>query len=537
MQDSTAPPRATRREWIGLAVIALPCLLYSMDLTVLNLAVPALSRDLEPSAAQLLWIIDIYGFMVAGMLITMGTLGDRIGRRRLLMIGATAFGIASAVAAFSTSAEMLILMRALHGIAGATLAPSTLSLIRNMFPDPAERATAVGIWISSFSAGAAIGPLVGGGLLEYFWWGSVFLINVPVMILLLVAAPSLLPEFRDPDARRLDLASALLSIAAVLATIYGLKQIAEHGPAAAPLLSIVVGLLLGAVFVRRQARLDDPLLDLRLFAAPATAPGTRRGPRISAFSAALGMYLLSCLVMFGIYIFIAQYLQLVLRLTPLEAGLWTVPWALSFIVGSTFTPRLARRLGPMPLIAATLAMSALGFGMLAFFGAHTGLGWFLVATVLMSLGSAPAFALATDLVISSVPPERAGSASALSETSGEFGGALGIALFGSLGAALYRASMDGLEIPGLSATALEAARSTLGAASAVARELPGAEGVALLATAREAFMGGMRLTAMIGAAVMLLMAVLAALASRRGAAAAGSPHRDAAVASEERAGA
>src|SRR5687768_2802389 len=207
--------RATRREWTGLAVIALPCMLYSMDLTVLNLAVPALSAELRPSSAELLWVVDIYGFMVAGCLITMGTLGDRIGRRRLLMIGAGAFGVASALAAFSTSAALLIAARAVLGVAAATLAPSTLSLIRNMFLDPGERTTAIAVWVASFSTGAAIGPVIGGLLLTHFWWGSVFLINVPMMLLLLALGPRLLPEFRDPKAGRLDLVSAILSVAAV----------------------------------------------------------------------------------------------------------------------------------------------------------------------------------------------------------------------------------------------------------------------------------------------------------------------------------
>src|SRR5829696_7253088 len=224
----TAPPRrATRREWIGLAVIALPCLVYAMDLTVLTLAVPSLSVDLRPSSTELLWIVDIYGFLVAGFLITMGTLGDRIGRRRLLLIGAAAFGAASVVAAFASNPEMLIASRALLGVAGATLAPSTLSLIRSMFHDPEQRTVAIGIGVTSFSSGAAIGPLVGGVLLEHFWWGSVFLLSVPVMALLLVLGPFLLPEFRDPQAGRLDLTSAALSLAAVLAVIYGMKQIAQ----------------------------------------------------------------------------------------------------------------------------------------------------------------------------------------------------------------------------------------------------------------------------------------------------------------------
>ena len=249
---------AGRREWIGLAVIALPCLLYSMDLTVLNLALPSLSADLRPSSTQLLWIVDIYGFMVAGLLIPMGTLGDRIGRRRLLMIGAAAFGVASVLAAFAPSAEMLIAMRALLGIAGATLAPSTLSLIRNMFHEPAQRTFAIGIWVASYSVGAAIGPMVGGLLLEYFWWGSVFLLGVPVMLLLLVIGPILLPEFRDPEAGRPDLPSIALSMLSVLAAIYGLKRIAEDGWSWTAAIAVTAGLLAGIAFLRRQPRLDGP---------------------------------------------------------------------------------------------------------------------------------------------------------------------------------------------------------------------------------------------------------------------------------------
>src|SRR5918999_4708589 len=254
---SDQPSRAGRREWIGLAVIALPCLLYSMDLTVLHLAVPQLTRDLAPSSAQLLWIIDIYGFLVAGSLITMGTLGDRIGRRRLLLIGAGAFGIASVLSAFSTSANMLIATRALLGIAGATVAPSTMSLIRNMFLDPHQRTVAISVWIMSYSIGGAIGPLIGGILLEFFWWGSVFLIAVPVMILLLIVGPMLLPEYRDPNAGKPDVLSVVMSLTAVLTMIYGLKQIAQDGVSMKAILSIVLGLTLAVLFVRRQRTLAD----------------------------------------------------------------------------------------------------------------------------------------------------------------------------------------------------------------------------------------------------------------------------------------
>ena len=324
-------PKATRREWIGLAVIALPCLLYSMDLTVLYLAVPHLTADLTPTSAQLLWISDIYGFLIAGSLITMGTLGDRIGRRKLLLMGATAFGIASVLAAFSNSAEMLIATRALLGVAGATLAPSTLSLIRNMFLDPHQRTFAIGIWATSFSVGGALGPLLGGVMLEQFWWGSVFLLGVPVMALLLVVGPKLLPEFRDPNAGRLDLTSAAMSLLAVLSVIYGLKRMAQDGAGVVPATFIVAGIAIGVLFVRRQRRLADPLIDLRLF-------------RIPAFSAALATNMLGIFVAFGTFLFTSQYLQLVLGFSPFVAGLWTLPSSVGFIVGSMMAPILVRRL-------------------------------------------------------------------------------------------------------------------------------------------------------------------------------------------------
>ena len=495
-------PRAGRREWIGLAVIALPCLLYSMDLTVLNLAVPALSADLKPSSSQLLWIIDIYGFMVAGALITMGTLGDRVGRRRLLLIGATAFGAASVIAAFSTSAEMLIATRALLGLAGATLAPSTLSLIRNMFHDPQQRTVAIGVWVTSYSVGGAIGPLIGGVMLQYFWWGSVFLIGVPVMLLLLLVGPVLLPEFRDPEAGRLDLLSAALSLAAVLSVIYGLKRIAEDGLAWLPVLSIIAGLTLGVAFLRRQRTLTDPLIDIRLF-------------RIPAFSISLGTYLIGTLVAFGAYIFIAQYLQLVLGLSPLSAGLWTVPSMAGFIVGSMLVPVIARRVRPAYLMGAGLVIAAVGFGILTRVDAASGLAAIVIGSVVYSVGIAPVVILATDLIVGAAPPERAGAASAISETSSELGGALGIAILGSIGTAVYRAVMAGGVPAGVPPQAAEAARSTLGGALGVAQGLPTHMGAELLGTAREAFVQALELAAVICTAAVIVTAIVVVLVLRR----------------------
>ena len=489
--------RATRREWIGLAVIALPCMLYSMDLTVLNLAVPAISADLKPSSAELLWIVDIYGFMVAGSLITMGTLGDRIGRRRLLMIGAGAFGAASVLAAFSTSPAMLIATRAVLGIAGATLAPSTLSLIRNMFLDPRQRTVAISVWIMSYSAGAAIGPLIGGVLLEYFWWGSVFLINVPVMLLLLVLGPMLLPEFRDPNAGRLDLLSAAESIVAVLGVIYGLKRIAEGGPGWIAFSSILLGLLVGAAFVRRQRRLADPLIDLALF-------------RLPAFTAAIATNILGFLTTFAAFLFIAQYLQSVLGLSPLQAGLWGLPSALAFILGSMLTPAIVRRYRPAYVIAGGMAVSAAGFILLALVdNVAFPLAWLVVGSVIFSLGLTPVVTLTTDIVLSAAPPGRAGAASAISETSSEFGGALGIAVLGSLVTAIYRGELAGSFPAGVPPAAAEIARSTIGGAVSVAEELPAPLAAELLGSAREAFAHAFGATAALSAVLAVGVAVLA----------------------------
>ena len=493
--------KATRREWIGLAVIALPCLLYSMDLTVLYLAVPSLSADLAPTGPQLLWIVDIYGFLLAGSLITMGGLGDRIGRRRLLLLGATAFGIASVIAAFSQSAAMLIATRAILGIAGATLAPSTLSLIRNMFHDAKERTFAIGIWAASYSVGAAIGPPLGGVLLEYFWWGSVFLINVPVMLALLVLGPRLLPEFRDPNPKRLDIISAALSVAAVLAVIYGLKEIAQHGVAMPSVLAIVAGVILGAAFVRRQQRLADPLIELRLFRTP-------------AFTAALSINTLSLLTAFGIFLFVAQYLQLVLGLSPLQAGLWTIPSSLGFVIGSMSAPLVARRLGTTRAVAAGLILSALGFAVLMRVGPTTGLPLLVTGHFILALGMAPVVTLATDIIVGAAPPERAGAASAISETGAELGGALGIAVLGSIGAAVYRHAMTNAIPNGIGADAAEAARGTLGGAVAVAGALPGDAGALLLGSARDAFTHSLQVTAAVGLVVSAGLAILALLTLR-----------------------
>jgi MFS transporter, DHA2 family, multidrug resistance protein len=504
--DQRVAVRAGRREWIALAVIALPCLLYAMDLTVLYLAVPSLTRDLEPSSAQLLWITDIYGFLVAGWLITMGRLGDRIGRRRLLLIGAAAFGAASVLAAFSTSAGMLIVARALLGIAGATLAPSTLSLIRNIFADPRERTVAIGVWAASFSAGAALGPVLGGALLELFWWGSVFLLAVPVMVLLLVVGPRLLPEYRDPDPGRFDIVSAILSLVSVLAVVYGLKLMAQDGITAQAALSAAAGLAIGVVFLRRQTTLADPLLDLTLFRAP-------------AFNTALAANTLGIFVIGGTELFISQYLQIVLGMSPLQAGLWTLPSAGGFIVGSMLAPALVRRIAPAHVVSGGLAVGAAGLALLTLVQAGSGLPLIVAGSVVMAVGAAQAVTLGTDLIVSSAPAQRAGAASSISETGAELGGALGVALLGSIGTAVYRAQLADAVPAGVPSDAANAARDTVGGAAEAAGQLP----AGVLDTAFRAFTDGLQIAGAVSASAMALMAVLTLVFLGRPPAAARAP--------------
>jgi DHA2 family multidrug resistance protein-like MFS transporter len=512
MQDvSELAPRATRREWIGLGIIALPCMIYSMDLTVLFLAVPSLTADLNPSSTQLLWISDIYGFMVAGALIPMGTLGDRIGRRKLLLMGAALFAAASVLAAFAPTAEMLIATRALLGIAGATVAPSTLSLIRNMFPNPEQRTFAIGMWVTAYSVGAVVAPLLGGLLLEFFWWGSVFLLAVPVMLLLLVVGPKLLPEFKDPNPGPVDFTSAAMSLTAVLAVIYGLKRVAVEGVTPVAVATVLGGIAVGVVFVRRQHGLAHPFLDLRLF-------------RVPAFSAALGTYMASVFILFGVSLLIAQYLQLVLGLSPMRAGAWTLPSAAGFIVGSMTAPALVRRVKPAYIMGGALLISAMGFVLLTQLSATSGLWIVVVGTVTMSIAIAPVVTLATDFVVGAAPPERAGAASAISETSAEFGGALSIAVLGSIATAGYRAFMIDAGPTTVAPEALDAARETLGGAIVAAQALGGSAGDALLASAREAYVRAVSITTTICAVLAAITGVVSAIALRDERARTGEEH-------------
>jgi MFS transporter, DHA2 family, multidrug resistance protein len=494
-ENEQIAPSAGQREWVGLGILSIACLIYSMDLSVLFLAIPAIVADLNPDAAEILWINDIYGFMVAGFLVTMGTLGDRIGRRKVLLIGAAAFGAASILAAYSSSASMLIVARALQGIAGATIAPSTLSLIVSLFQNENERNRAIGIWGTAFALGGLIGPVIGGVLLQYFHWGSVFLINVPIMAALLISAPYFLPEFKNKDAGRLDLLSVLMSLGAVLPVIFGLKEIAAYGLNIWAILPIALGLLVGAHFIKRQKSLADPLIDLALF-------------RIPAFNASLMVNLAGVFFVMGIFLFQNQYLQLVLGLSPLEAGLWSVAPSLVFTLMSLHAWRVTEKFGPVRSVIGGLIINAIGAAVMSLSALAQNLYGILGASMIIGVGFVPVILTTTGLIVGSAPPERAGSASAISETSAEFGGALGVALIGSLGTFIYRAMMASADFTGLTPQATDTVRSSLGAALELAAQskTPDAPWLAL---ARQAFADGFALSCALAALTLLLLAFVA----------------------------
>lgn len=497
MSERTAPDRATAREWAGLAVLALPVFLLSVDVTALHLALPHLSADLGATGTQQLWILDIYGFLLAGLLITMGSVGDRIGRRRLLMIGAAAFTAASVAAAYAPTAETLIAARALLGIAGATLMPSTMSLLKSMFTDDRQRATALALWMACFTAGAAAGPVIGGLLLEAFWWGSVFLMAVPVMALLLATGPFLLPEFRSPAPGRLDPLSVVLSLGALLPFIYALKKAAESGWSPALFAALAFAAASGWLFARRQLSMDDPLLDLSLF-------------RMRVFSAGLGSLLAANLVMGGVMLLLIQYLQLVKGLPPSVAGAWLVPFSLASMAASLASPALAGRIGTKPTMLLGLALGATGLVLAAFLGPGTPVVWTATVSAVIALGMTPLGVLVMTEVMAAAPEERSGSAAAVNETFGEMGVSLGVAVMGAVAAAVYRPLMADALPSGIPRDAADPARDSLAGAMAAAESLPSGPAADLLSAAQSAFMTGFATTTAFGAAAVAAVAVVIA---------------------------
>ncbi|WP_285117349.1 MFS transporter [Leifsonia sp. fls2-241-R2A-40a] len=493
------PPRAGRRAWVALAVLMLPTLLVSVDNTVLSFALPSISEALKPSSTGMLWIVDVYPLVLAGLLVAMGSLGDRIGRRRLLLIGATGFAAVSVVAAFAPTAELLIASRAALGVFGAMLMPSTLSLLRSIFADREQRRLAIAIWASGFAAGSALGPIVGGVLLEHFWWGSVFLLAVPVLIPLLVLAPLLVRESRDPAPGPVDVLGIVLSLLTMAPIVYGIKALAVDGFSLVAVVAIAVGVGCGALFVRRQLRRPVPMLDMRLFTRP-------------AFSGAVVVNLLSVVSLVGFLFFVSQHLQLVIGLTPLQSGMVLLPGLLTMIVAGLVVVPIARRIRPGVVIAGGLTLSATGYLLVALTGGGAPWSVLLAAFVLLGAGIGAAETVSNELVISTAPAAKAGAASAVSETAYELGAVLGTATLGTLITASYRSA---LVIPnGLTAAQAGAAGETLGGAVTVARGLPGPLAEQLLASARSAFDSGVGLTAVIGIALVAIAAVVALVTLR-----------------------
>ncbi|HEY7008006.1 MAG TPA: MFS transporter [Jatrophihabitantaceae bacterium] len=497
--EKTAPPRAGRKEWIALAVLALPLLLVSMDVSVLYFAVPFISRDLSASATQQLWIFDIYGFVLAGLLITMGSLGDRVGRRRLLLCGAVAFGAASVAAAYAQNPAQLIAARALLGIGGATLMPSTLALIRNMFHDERQRAKAIAVWSAVMMGGISLGPVLAGILLEHFWWGSVFLINLPAMVLLVVLAPVLLPEFRNRAEGRFDLLGSVLSLGAVLPVIFGIKRLATDGFGAGAVGSIAVGAAVGAAFVAWERRAANPMLDLAMF-------------HNHAFRGSLMANTIATFALVGNAVFMTQYLQLTLGMGPLRAALWSLVPSVAVAGAAPLATTLGARHPRGTVMAAGFVVAACGFLVLSRLRPDSPLAVVITGAGVLAFGLVVVLTLVTDLVMATVAPERAGAASALVETSGEFGGALGIAVLGSIGAAVYGSH---LHPSGLTAAQAHEARQGLAGAVATSAGLPGSVADQLLTAARHAYTAGLDTVCWVGAAVLLAAAAATFVQLRR----------------------
>lgn len=487
------PQRASPREWMGLAVLALPTLLVAMDMTILYLAMPTIAAQLHPSGAQLLWIADVYAFVLAAVLIPMGALGDRLGRRKLLLLGSAAFCAFSVQAGLADSAGQLILARALLGVAGATLLPSTLAMIRHMFLDPGQRTLAIGIWATCFTLGGVLGPLLAGVLLTHFHWGSVFFAAVPIMLVLLFAAPLLLPEIRETSTRQVDVASVVLLMATIFAGTYAMKAGANNGVGWGVAVLLFASLVLGILFLRRQASVASPLVPLSLF-------------RSAAFRTAISANTLALFAWVGASLLVAQQMQLVLGLRAMPAALWMLPSALACTAGCLVAPALARGGASGRTITLGLLLATLGLAVLAVSADRAGLASIVPAMMVLGFGVSLIVTLSTDIVLGEAPADMAGSASSLSETAADLGGALGVAVLGSVALVVYRLRM--ILPPDMDAAQLASARDGLSGAMHSAASMSPVAGAWLLDSARSAQGQGLGMATGLGALLLLAMTAL-----------------------------
>ncbi|MEJ8651947.1 MFS transporter [Streptomyces sp. MS1.AVA.3] len=479
-----------------LAVVCSGLLLVAMDATVLNVALPSIAHQLSPSALQLLWIVDLYSLVVAGLLVLAGSLSDRFGRRRVFLIGLAVFGLASIVAAMSDTTALLIASRVLRGIGGALIMPATLSVIRNVFTDARERGMAIAIWASTASVGTAAGPILAGLLLENFWWGSVFLLTIPPVLLAAAGALVWVPESRDPNPGRIDGLSALLSIVGMVGIVYGIKEIAKHGFSDG--LSVVIGLLglaAMAVFIGRQRRLSYPMIDLALF-------------RSRRFTTSALAVLLSFFGFFGLLFFITQYFQVVRSLSPLETGVRMLPLAVASAVAAPLTDAFVRKYGTRLTLTAGFTITAASMALFTALDGNTSEVLSVVGLAGVGFGAAIAVTAGSQAIMGSAPMDRAGGAAAIQETSFELGAGLGVALLGSLMTALYGRYFK--DVPGVPGASLENARESLPTAADHASRL-GETGQELFTAAQSAFFDALSVTMLAGAVVMLITAALAFL--------------------------
>ena len=483
----------TRRQAAALSVLAAAVFLVAVDGTVLAVAVPSLAADLSPTYTQILWISDIYSFVLAGLLVTMGNLGDRFGRKRLLILGALGFGAMSVVAAYAPSPELLIAARAVQGFAGATLMPSTLALIRTVFSESRERTLAIGIWSATGSAGASVGPFVAGVLLEHFWWGSVFLINVPVVAFIAIVGARVLPESKGDSRQPIDLLSVLLSTAGILAVVYAIKEVARGGwGSPGPWGALLAGALLLAGFALRQQRLTVPLLDFALF-------------KVKAFAGAITAEFVMVFSATGLLFFLAIYFQLVAGFSPLAAGAATLPVSLVSAVTAPLVGKFAYRFSPRGVMVFGLWLTA---GGLALLSAGEGHGYLALvpSMMLVGCGFGCVLTVSSDEAISAAPEDRTGAAGGISETAFELGAAMGIALLGSLITYVYRAKL--VIPPGIGADRVAAATDSLSNIPAMVADLPPATADALLASGRGAFTAGLVAASLTAAGLAAITAVV-----------------------------
>ncbi len=490
-------PHVYERRWSILGVLCLSLLIVIIGNTSLNVALPTLARELDASTSSLQWMVDSYALIFAGMLFTAGTLGDRFGRKGALQFGLVLFLAGALFASMSDTSGQVIAARAIMGLAAAFVMPSTLSILTNVFPAH-ERTQAIAIWAGVSGAGAAIGPIASGWLLEHFWWGSVFLVNLPVIGIALVSGAMLVPRSKDPGDHPIDVPGAALSIVALSSLVYGIIEGPHNGwTSTATLGAFALSAVAIAMFVWRESSTIHPMLDLKLF-------------RDRRFSVASGGMIMTFFAMFGTFFLMAQYLQLVLGYSPLESGLLQLPVAFIIMGVAPQVPRFVRRYGSAVVVPVGLTSVATGLALLTRLQVDSSLANFFVAMVPLATGMAISMTPLTSLIMSSVPLGRAGVGSAMNDTTRELGGALGVAVLGSIVTSQYASGISS-DIAGLPEQVRGAAESGLTGALQVGAQIGGDQGAALIGAARQAFVDGLGTAALVGSLVVLSAAIAARL--------------------------